>query len=272
MTVESLEQLKKICQKQNYRTNGNWMARHITRDMALPLTRLLLSTPVTANQISFLTMLTSVFSAFFLAGPGPKSFLVGACLWQFWYLLDHVDGQIARYRKSVAPEGLFLDFMMHHLANLILPFGVGAHLFFLTAEPLALFTGFASSVSLGMIAILNDCKAKAAVEYLTKDGRPAAAHTPVSSSGAGRSLPKKVFSMLHKSCEGHVVMNVISVFSIFYFFHPDIKSAVPALWFLTGYYGFVASVVWAYRLYYFVTSKQVTAYVSEVNSRLAGER
>ena len=67
-------------------------------------------------------------------------------------------------RRSVAAEGLFLDYMMHHLANLILLFCVGYHLFDLTGDPAALFLGFAASVSTGMIAILNDCRAKAAVQ------------------------------------------------------------------------------------------------------------
>ena len=41
----------------------------------------------------------------------------------FW--LDHVDGQVARWRGTVSLDGVYLDYLMHHLVNLALGFALG---------------------------------------------------------------------------------------------------------------------------------------------------
>ena len=49
--------------------------------------------------------------------------IVAAGLLQLWYLLDHVDGQLARLRGTASLDGVQLDFLMHHTVNLLVPLG-----------------------------------------------------------------------------------------------------------------------------------------------------
>ena len=130
--VESLKELNKICQKPRYKEVGNWMVRRLLRSMALPITWLLLHTPMTANQVTFFALITGLLGILFLASHTPAFYLAGAILLQLWYLLDHVDGQIARYRNSASLTGRFFDFMMHHLIDGCLFFALGFNAFILS--------------------------------------------------------------------------------------------------------------------------------------------
>ena len=98
--VQSLKDLNNIVQKPDYKTKGNWMARNITRDMAVPLTWLFLHTRITANQITLLSLLVGLSASVAFVFFSKVNIFIGALLLQTWYLLDHVDGQVARYRKQ----------------------------------------------------------------------------------------------------------------------------------------------------------------------------
>ena len=69
-------------------------------------------------------------------------------LLQLWYLLDHVDGQLARLRGTASLDGVQLDYLMHHTVNLLVPLGVGFGLFARGREPLWLLAGLVWGVSL----------------------------------------------------------------------------------------------------------------------------
>ena len=95
--MESIAALRERCQKPDYKTVGNWMARHVTREMALYATRLILRTPLRADSVALLSLGCGLAGAVFLAMPAAWTLVTGAVLLQIWYLLDHVDGQVARY-------------------------------------------------------------------------------------------------------------------------------------------------------------------------------
>ena len=52
-------------------------------------------------------------------------FVVGVVLAQLGFWLDHVDGQVARWRGTSSLDGVYLDYLMHHAANLALGFALG---------------------------------------------------------------------------------------------------------------------------------------------------
>ena len=103
--MESLKELNVICQKPDYKTKGNWYVRTILRDAALPVTWLLLHTKITADQVTLASLAVALLGMIALALPGTGWFVAGVLLLQLWYYLDHVDGQIARYRKTVSLTG-----------------------------------------------------------------------------------------------------------------------------------------------------------------------
>jgi len=64
------------------------------------------------NQITTLSLLVGFLSGLFFI-PGSKLFnLIAAVLLHLHYLFDHVDGQIARYRRSASITGRYYDHLI----------------------------------------------------------------------------------------------------------------------------------------------------------------
>ena len=210
--VESLSQLRERCQKPRYKEVGNWMVRHILRDAALPLTWLLLHTSLTANQVTLIALLTGLGGLVCLAFPGTGMFLAGVLLLQFWYYLDHVDGQIARYRGTASLSGRYFDYLMHHLVHGLILFALGCFLFFQTGQFIFVLWGFAGTLGTLFFNLSHDIQHKTFFEQIMRSGgvqvRPEFAdEKPKAASKSAAGLLKKIFQGMHKAHEMHVWMN-----------------------------------------------------------------
>ncbi len=224
--VESLRELNNLCQKPDYKTKGNWYVRTILRDASLPVTWLLLHTRVTANQVTLVSLAVSFAGMVFLAIPGTGAFLTGAVLLQFWYYLDHVDGQIARYRKTACLTGRFLDFMTHHIVHTALFFAMGFYVFAISQNVFFVIWGFIASLAISVLNLVHDVKYKTFFERLesvrtaqsvilkpkAEESQPETLRKKATQDDAGAgNVPKRIFSFLHKFCEIHVMMNILSL-------------------------------------------------------------
>jgi len=212
--VEPLKELNRICQKPRYREAGNWMVRNILRDAALPVTWLLLHTSVTANQVTLISLIIGLIGICFFALPASGAFLFGAFLLQLWYYLDHVDGQIARYRKTASLTGRFFDFMTHHLIHGLVFFFLALFVYQSTGAFLFVLWGFFASIAMMMFNLINDTKAKTYLEKIMMEkkvninNRTEKADTGKEAHRA--SSLRQTFSWLHKVCEIHVLMNILT--------------------------------------------------------------
>ncbi len=217
--VESLSELNKICQKPRYREAGNWMVRKFLRDAALPVTWLLLHTPVTANQVTLVSLLIGLMGIGLFACPSPGAFLWGVILLQLWYFLDHVDGQIARYRKTACLTGRFFDFLTHHVIHGALFFALGFYAFGKLGSPRWIVWGALASFSIMIFNLLQDTKTKTFVEKLMAVKTVEVKSPPAVSSfvETKRSGLHRTFSLLHKLCEIHVLMNILTAAAILQF-------------------------------------------------------
>ncbi|MFH0985293.1 MAG: CDP-alcohol phosphatidyltransferase family protein [Candidatus Omnitrophota bacterium] len=255
--VESLAELKKLCQKPDYKTKGNWYVRTILRDAALPATRILLHTSVTANQVTLISLAVSAIAMVFLAIPGTGAFFAGAVLLQLWYYLDHVDGQIARYRKTDCLTGRFLDFMTHHLVHPALFFALGFYAFHITGSVAFILWGFISVLAILAFNLIHDVKYKTFFEAVSKR-KPAAFELKGIECSQGIperevSLRRRLFSFAHKLCEIHVMMNLLTlaVFIQMLFSSWDLR------FFLFILYGVLAPAVAVLKLAYILKNRQI---------------
>ncbi len=254
--VESLKELNQICQKPRYKEVGNWMVRHILRDAALPITRLLLHTRVTANQVTLVSIVIGLFGISLFAAESNGLFFLGAALLQLWYLLDHVDGQIARYHKTNSLTGRFFDYIMHHLIHGVIFFSLGFYVYQMTYEIVFVVWGFIASISIMMFNLVHDAKYKTFFERFASaksfsvinDSQPA----EKVSSNSNTDLLKKGFSILHKLAEIHVVMNILSVCSIFQLFS-DFDYRTTLFWI----YGFITPVLAITKIAYIIKNKKI---------------
>ena len=112
--------------KQSLKKNDSNFNLYIARPLAAPFVYLFARTRVTPNQITFLSTLVMLLGVICLACvQGPLGIYLGLFGIEFSYVLDCVDGQLARVTQRTSEVGGDLDFMMDELKAYILIFGLG---------------------------------------------------------------------------------------------------------------------------------------------------
>lgn len=106
-------------------TDG-FMARHFDRRISLAVTRLLLDTSVTPNQMTLASTAIGLTGAGLLAAGSYASGLAGALLVWLHSTLDGCDGELARLRFQESPFGGVLDFWGDNLVHVTLFVCLGA--------------------------------------------------------------------------------------------------------------------------------------------------
>lgn len=108
MNIESIEELKKICQKERGAQEKNlqkvprdsiWLYPHFYRKISIYFTKVFLMAHITANQVTLLEAALIVIGGLLLASGIYWYSLVGVLLLQLEMILDAVDGEIARYQQ-----------------------------------------------------------------------------------------------------------------------------------------------------------------------------
>jgi len=101
---------------------------YIIRRISFYPTWLFLKLGVSANQATYLSMIIGAIGCGFLAMGEYTIRITGALLVSSWIVLDCVDGNIARYRKTFSQYGEFIDALSGYMMNafLFLSVGIGA--------------------------------------------------------------------------------------------------------------------------------------------------
>lgn len=138
MTVPSVKELKIICRK---KVETVWYAKYVVRPFSIYITKILLYTPITANQVSFLSMIMGVCGAFAIGYGTFRSGVMGVILLQVSYILDCIDGEIARYHKQSSVNGIFIDFLGHRIVIPLIFFGAAFMIYMNTQNIYMLIVG-----------------------------------------------------------------------------------------------------------------------------------
>ncbi|HEY9276332.1 MAG TPA: CDP-alcohol phosphatidyltransferase family protein, partial [Candidatus Nanopelagicaceae bacterium] len=119
-TKPTIEQLRAVCQPPSVTGRSNaehWVADLYLRKLSPYLTRLLLKTPITANGVTYLMIITGISISAALQIPGLFGLFLAFLLSQLQMLWDCCDGEIARWRDTQSPKGVFLDRVGHYLTE-----------------------------------------------------------------------------------------------------------------------------------------------------------
>jgi phosphatidylglycerophosphate synthase len=124
----SLAQLRRVTQPPEVRLRANaehWTASLYLRDLSPYLTWLLLRTSVSANSVTGLMILVGWSTAAALLIPGIWGPVLAVILGQLQMLVDCSDGEVARWRKTKSPAGVFLDKVGHYTTEALIPVALG---------------------------------------------------------------------------------------------------------------------------------------------------
>lgn len=155
----------------------NWFTEWIARPPAAVVVYFLRNTPITPNQITFLSALIAAGAcALFALTPGNWTMLVVAALvFEFSFVLDCADGQLARLRKIASPIGHLLDFLMDELKAMLLLACVTVRLWQETGDDrlmiIGVFALFALAAGLSLTSFTR--RPEYGAKPPTEDGQPA---------------------------------------------------------------------------------------------------
>ncbi|HUQ02888.1 MAG TPA: CDP-alcohol phosphatidyltransferase family protein [Kofleriaceae bacterium] len=154
----------------------NWFTQHIARPPAAVLVYLFRGTPITPNQVTFLaTVVAAGAGAIFVGWLGWVGLVVAAAVFELSFILDCVDGMLARLRKLASPLGHLLDFLMDELKAMLIYGCVAVRLWRQTGDDYLLIVGIAGLFCLASGIALTSFMRRP--EYSgktpTEDGDPA---------------------------------------------------------------------------------------------------
>ncbi|MFD4552368.1 CDP-alcohol phosphatidyltransferase family protein [Streptomyces sp. NPDC058466] len=127
MTKVQLEELREVIHpagKLDSRAE-HWAGRLYMRALSLRVTRLMLGTRFSPNQITTVMVFAGVLSGVALVVPGLGGAVLSVVFMQLYLLLDCVDGEVARWRKQFSPLGVYLDRLGAYLADAAVMVGMG---------------------------------------------------------------------------------------------------------------------------------------------------
>lgn len=109
--MPTIKELRKICQNPDDTNVDSSFRVKVLRFFSIYITRLLINTPITSNQISLSTIFVIIIAAF-LFSTGDRILSTLAIILIFLFMvLDCVDGEVARYKKSMSVNGLFVELL-----------------------------------------------------------------------------------------------------------------------------------------------------------------
>lgn len=172
------------------------VARPLAAVLLVPLAR----TPVTPNQVTFASLAVFLAAAALLVDlPGWTGLIIAVAVLELSYVLDCVDGQLARLRGTSSPVGAHLDFLMDELKAFLLVAATGARLWRDDGRTRWLVEALAGLVAVASAISLTTFVRRP--EYLRATGapRPQAAgdygdglDTAATAPAPPRSLPAKI--------------------------------------------------------------------------------
>jgi phosphatidylglycerophosphate synthase len=124
----SIAELREVAQPPEVRGRRNaehWTASLYLRRFSPYLTWVLLRSRISANGVTGLMILAGWSTAAALLIPGVWGPLIALVLGQLQMLIDCCDGEVARWRGTSSPAGVFLDKVGHYSTEALIPIALG---------------------------------------------------------------------------------------------------------------------------------------------------
>ncbi|MFI0447636.1 CDP-alcohol phosphatidyltransferase family protein [Actinomadura sp. 6N118] len=193
MATYSLEDVRAVCKQRDA-----WWTVLLVDPIAVRLAWLVANrTSFTPNQITFAAFALGLGAAGCFAQATSGWLALGALLYHLGFVLDCVDGKVARLRGTGSPFGAWLDFMLDRVRDGLCALGLAGGQYAATGHVAYLWLGFAV-LALDMIRYLNGPQiAKARRKMVSRPaseeagkseaGRPEAGKSEAGKSEAGKS-------------------------------------------------------------------------------------
>ncbi|NRG41780.1 CDP-alcohol phosphatidyltransferase family protein [Rathayibacter sp. VKM Ac-2835] len=154
----SIAELRAVAQPPEVRGRRNaehWTASLYLRRFSPYLTMLLLRTSISANGVTGLMILVGWSAAAALLIPGIPGAALALILGQLQMLVDCCDGEVARWRRTSSPAGVFLDKVGHYTTESLIPIALGLRAAGLPFDAPEDFLWTTIGLALALVIVLN---------------------------------------------------------------------------------------------------------------------
>jgi len=188
--MESIKQLREICQASNQKSD-DYLTKKL-RFFSIYFTWFFLHFPLTANQLTAGMIFFQLVMGFFLTRSYELKFAVsGIILYHLYWIMDLVDGEVSRYKKSTSITGKYYDIVAHHIFKPYVFFCIGVSLVPDYGD-WGYYLGFLSAFSHFFLSTVENCRYEAQLlhlrHYLAQD------QTAAPQTGAGPAKKNISFS------------------------------------------------------------------------------
>ena len=135
-TIAQIREISQPISVTGRSTSEHWIADLYLRKLSPYLTRTLLRTSISANGVTWLMIVVGASIGPALLIQGWVGIALALFLSQLQMLIDCCDGEVARWRNTKSPMGIFLDKLGHYLAECLLPLCLGLRLAGWPTEPI----------------------------------------------------------------------------------------------------------------------------------------
>ncbi|MBI2846185.1 MAG: NTP transferase domain-containing protein [Chloroflexi bacterium] len=146
-TPQDLERAEELLLERLGKPRDGVVSRNLNRRVSRPLSRFLVRTPVTPNQVSLLAFILGLFSALLFATGEYLTLALAGLFAQASSILDGSDGELARLRGTSSRFGGWMDAILDRVVDAAILYGMAAGL--------ALRSGETWPWGLGFLAIVG---------------------------------------------------------------------------------------------------------------------
>jgi len=107
---------------------GGFVAQFVNRPISLRITRYILNTSISPNQVTLFAAILGAFGIFFIFLGGWRNAVIGTGLMQLNSIIDGVDGEIARLKYQTSEFGAYLDSVCDEILNAAMMVAIGYYL------------------------------------------------------------------------------------------------------------------------------------------------
>tara|TARA_B100000401_G_C52804742_1_gene720523 strand:+ start:1382 stop:2236 length:855 start_codon:yes stop_codon:yes gene_type:complete len=122
-SIHSYKDFKRLCMEKRFFKYDNLHDR-VFVEPAILISWICVYLNISANQISWFSGFVAILGGILLATQDYLLVFIGSLSFLMWYLLDYVDGSIARYQNTASIEGQYIDWLMNVIASISITIGI----------------------------------------------------------------------------------------------------------------------------------------------------
>lgn len=166
------------------------------------------------NTVTAAALITGLAGCALWTSREPWVLAAGAALLELYYLLDSVDGQLARLTRVFSKSGAFFDILGNYMVQplVFIALGVGSARSGGGWEPVL--CGAAAALGLIWLGLQWEVRGNLLYSILRKEGCDPIAAAPAEKAASGASPAKAMFSFLHKLCTFPTLLNVLTLSAV----------------------------------------------------------